>query len=604
MIERKDGKLKKLKSQSIIQRLLFFDTETYINETKPKYFEFPLRLGVAIYVELGTEANIIRREETIFYSTDEFLDLLRRYTHKGKLLNVFAHNIGFDIRVLHLVHRFIELGWTSKPPIINAKTFIWKVHTDRGNISFLDTANYGVISVEKLGEDLGLPKLDIDFNTSSDIDLITYCRRDVELLEQFILGFITLLHTHQLGAFKYTIASQSYTTYRTVFMDKQPSIHNNQEALDLERKAYHGGRTEAFFIGKLKGDTFYDMDVNSMYPYVMQKYSMPTKLLSIAHNTSPKLILSQMEHYYFIADVTLNTDTNLYPVYDGKKLIFPTGEFRAYLHHIELKYAIEHNHVVKVHTSIKYSMDTIFKEFIDFFYPLRQEHKKQGNASWSLVIKLLMNSLYGKTGELQSHREVIGFCDDNDIFIEPLSYIASQKRGHQIGWFGTVYFDYKQGETLNSIPAIAGAITAYARYTLFQYIQEARPENVFYCDTDSLFINSIGYRNIKHLIDNTKLGSLKQEAKSKNVTIYGAKDYIFGKVHKTKGVNAKAEQTSANSWEMLQFQSFNEWMKNGQDSPPNARKITKQRRSPYNKGLVTEDGPVIPFHLHLQIDGD
>lgn len=602
MIERVDGKLKKLKSQKVIQRLLFFDTETYINEVRPKYFEFPIRLGIAIYVELDSDAKVTRRQEHIFYSTDDFLDILNIHNHKGKLLHVFAHNIGFDIRVLHLVHKFHEIGWTSKPPIINAKTFIWKVNTGKGNISFLDTANYGVESVEQLGRDLKVPKLKIDFNTSSESDLIIYCRRDVEVLETFMLGFISFLYTHQLGAFKYTLASQSYTTYRTKFMNIQPHIHTNQEVLDLERRAYHGGRTEAFFIGKLENDMYYDIDVNSMYPYVMEHYKMPIRFLSQARNISIRLLKQQMEHYYFIADVTLDTKDNAYAYYKDNKLIFPTGEFRTVLHHIELQYALEHNHIKQVHHSAKYNQAFLFREYVNYMYPLRKEYKANNNLTWSLVIKLMLNSLYGKTGELKSHREEIGLCEPDAIFIEPLSYLATKRKGHQIGWFGTVYFDYKQGETLYSMPAIAGAITAYARMTLFSYMKIAGQKNVYYCDTDSLFINSTGYKNIQHLIDSSKLGYLKIEDKNRKLTIYGAKDYHFGKSKKTKGVNRKAHQLSENVWEMLQFQSFNEWLSNGQDIAPSARTITKQRRKEYSKGIVTEIGVVIPHRLILHTD--
>lgn len=595
-MERMEGNLKRLKSQSKIQRLLFFDTETHIIEYEKGKFEFPLRLGCAIYVELDSKLEIKRRKVYEFYSIEDFMDIIDRHNHRSKLLHIFAHNVGFDIRVLKLPTLFNDIGWTSKPPIINMRAFLWRVKTDKGNLQFLDTANYGIESVEKLGEDLGYPKMQANFKTMTNQELMTYCIRDTEIIEKFILSYIHFLDHYELGAFKYTLASQSMTTYRTSFMDIQPYLHNHSKITDLERCGYYGGRTEVFKIGTFYGEDFYNVDINSMYPYVMKTCEMPIRLLSYVDNPPIQKLANIIDNYYCIAEVELDCDLNAYPLRTPTSLHFPIGTFRTTLHHAELEIALELGHIKHIYTLAKYKKGILFERFVDFMYSKRLEYKELGNKSWVLIIKLLMNSLYGKFGALEPHRKLIGYDDKSSIWRVDGFNMMLQRRVFEISWFGEVYQEYKEGETFISNPAIAGAITSWARITLFRYMLLCGRENVFYCDTDSLILNSCGYERIKEHIDSKHLGKLKLEDKARHVVIHGAKDYIFGKQYKVKGVSKKAKKVSMNKWEVLQFQSFTAWMNEKGEGLPKAYAQTKERKHIYSKGVILDNGDVIPHH--------
>ena len=159
------------------------DTETYIVENDNGVTEFPLRLGVAIYIRLNHENKIVQREQTIFHTNNEFLDFVLDHCCSKQKLWCFAHHSAFDVRVLDLPTLVHERGFTSTPPIINDRVFIWDIKTSKNTITFLDTANYGVHSVDQLGKDMGYAKQSVDFNTVSEADLINYCIRDTEILE-------------------------------------------------------------------------------------------------------------------------------------------------------------------------------------------------------------------------------------------------------------------------------------------------------------------------------------------------------------------------------------------------------------------------------------
>ncbi|KKK60251.1 hypothetical protein LCGC14_3026220, partial [marine sediment metagenome] len=199
-LKRRERLLPRTKLSTIPKHLIFYDTETHIIEDDNGQITFPLRLGVAIYIRLNHENRIMQREQIVFYTNNEFLDFVLDNCYSKQKLWCFAHHSAFDVRVLDLPTLVHEYGFTSTPPIINDRIFIWDIKTDRNTITFLDTANYGVQSVEQLGKDIGHPKLDIDFYTANIEETITYCIRDTEILERFILSYIEFIHSNDLGA--------------------------------------------------------------------------------------------------------------------------------------------------------------------------------------------------------------------------------------------------------------------------------------------------------------------------------------------------------------------------------------------------------------------
>jgi hypothetical protein len=596
---RKEGYLPRLKSSNMPRKMLFFDTETNSKPNEKGIVDFELKLGVAIYIELNSDNTLKKRRIHRFRTREEFINLLIKYTRKGTLLYLFAHNIGFDVRVLHLPEIFTNLNYEHEPPIINAMAFLWRVKTPNGNMQFLDTANYGVLSVSQLGNDLNFDKMDIDLETNNIEELFIYCQRDVEIIERFMLQYISFLIDNQLGSFKSTLASQSLSTYRTRFMPKPPYIHLHKQSLYLEREGYHGGRVECYHIGRLPKDNYYYVDVNSMYPYAMKSNNLPIQWKGYSENVPLDYLNARLKRYYVLADCEVLTDEPVYSVFNDNKLIFPIGRFRTILHHEELEYAHSKHHIKTIYRCSVFERGRIFDDYVNFFYTQKRTYTMDGNKSYRYISKLFLNSLYGKWGQLQAHRKHIGQTDKTIVWRIPCLNKETGQRSVEIAWNGNIFKEYKEGETLFSLPALAGAVTANARMLLWKYIKQAGRNNVFYVDTDSLIVNSNGYNRLNRFIQPNELGMLDLEDSGTHLVIHGNKDYEFSDKVKQKGVPKHAIKIEDNKWEYLQFQGFLTWLNEGAKGNPIGVMKTKSRKSEYNKGIVTDTGKVIPFVLGL-----
>jgi len=283
---RKAHRLKENRSCQFPVRMIFFDTETDKVEVGNKRYEHVFKLGWACFWERRTKRGKDTVEWYEIKEKDDFWEWVFSHLHKQTRLYLVAHNIDFDLGVLAGYEAILKRGFKLHKSWERgmSRFFCWK---KKGmTIVAIDNANLFPGKLEGLGESLGLPKLKVDFTSVSMEELSVYCKRDVEIMLLAWKRWIEFCKQEDLGSFAVTLAGQSFNAFRHRFMEHEIFIHNNENALRLERECYKGGRCECFFIGRIEGDKFYYLDVNSMYPFVMKHNSFPVKLVDYKRNIS------------------------------------------------------------------------------------------------------------------------------------------------------------------------------------------------------------------------------------------------------------------------------------------------------------------------------
>lgn len=591
--------IRRPKRRIIPHSLLFLDTETTEVEETDDTKQLVFKSGCMIFIELNDSLQVIEREIYYLYSIDDFYNYLDLLSLAHNNITAFAHNLGFDLRILMAFHRLAELGWQSKAPIINQRLFVWKISQHRRYIEFIDTANLGVSTIEELGQIIGKPKLDIDFNTASKQELDIYCLRDCEIIETFVLEYIRFIVHYNLGGFKTTIASQALHTFLYKFYQDNIYPHRLPKVIDLETAGYHGGRTEAFYIGELPEDSYAYLDINSMYASILATKKMPINLISYKECDTAAISDKIMAHNYVIAECLINTDEPVYPVVIENKLCFPVGKFKAVLHHPEIQYALSHRHILKIIRYAVYQSSNVFADYANFFLSERAKHKLSKNTIWDDICKKYNNALYGKYAQHGYRRKNVGKSARQNFGRLPYFNHITQESGQFIVWNGTVIDEYRHGLARHSCLSIAGAVTAYGRIMLWELGKIAGLDNWFYCDTDSLMVNAQGAVNLIKYIDKSQTGMLKLVKLTTHLIIHGAKDYKFGNTERIKGIKSRAIRLKEDTFEQWNFQSVIAWLNDGGQGTVRLTKVIKHRVHIYNKGELNEfnRGRVTPFSL-------
>lgn len=595
-LKRKPHILKAEKSLAIPRHLIFFDTETTPEKLENEQIRQRLRLGWGVYYSRQHGRHLETMEWTEFYNDATFWDFIFSHTGRKTKVWVIARNISFDFTVVRGWRYLKQHGYKLKFFYSSGQTTIISVHKNSSSLVFLDSMNWFPESIKKTGERIGLPKLEIDFEKCTEKELSRYCRRDVEIDFENFKTFIAFLEHNHIARLCYTRGSTAMSCYLLNHYATPIYIHNNEQAINLERESYKGGRTECFYIGELKNENYYTLDVNSLYPFVMSNQKYPTKYIKIFSTLARQAMAKYIKTYAVVSKVLVNTNEPVYAVKQDRT-IFPVGRFWTTLCTPELKYALEHNHIETIRTTVVYEQANIFQSFVAKLYSLRLDFKEKHSIVFEQLCKYLMNSLYGKFGQKGEEWVKIGDCPNEPDRVEQVFYPARNKRGMLRYLLGEIFEMQGFGECFDSFPAIAAHVTAYARMYLYKLMKITGKGNYFYCDTDSLIVNERGLKCLQSLINPTKLGSLKIESRYDHLTIRGLKDYSLPSKTVIKGVRRNAVKIADGVYQQEQWATLKGVLRSGNANEYTIKTMTKHLTREYTKGTVTVDGKVSPFVL-------
>jgi len=593
-IKRKPHILKSEKTLAIPRHIIFFDTETFQDKVDEYSIKQRLRLGWACYYRRPYGRHTETLEWFYFDTHIAFWTFVFNHTAPKQKLWLIARNLTFDFTVLKGWKHLRKAGYKLKFFHNQGTCNIISVRGKSNSIVFLDSMNWFPESLEKTGERIGIPKLKIDFKTCTKAELSIYCKNDVLIELENFKYFIRFLEGNKVARLCYTRGSTAMAAFLLSHYTTKIFIHNNKQAIDLERESYKGGRVECFFIGELKNENYYLLDVNSLYPFVMRNNVYPVKYIKKVKGYDLQTFRRLFIDKAIVAKVLIETDLPIYAVRRGR-CMFPVGRFWATLCTPELKYAVEHNHIKKVDTCVIYNQENIFRSYVDTFYALRQDFKSAGVEVFEQLCKYMMNSLYGKFGQKGENWNKIGECP-NEPDREELVFNIGGRRVTKLRYLlGELFIMTGHGESFDSFPAIAAHVTAYARMYLWQLMQQTGYGNYFYCDTDSLIVNETGLCMLDDLMTPNQLGGLKIEQESQSIIIRGLKDYTFGEKNVIKGIRKNAIEISTGVYRQEQWPSFRGLLRSGEPDTYVVGSTVKHLSREYTKGVIESDGVVNPF---------
>lgn len=582
--------------------LIFVDTEAKMTKLDDKRVDHALRLGWACLGQYAPETGLQEVEWLEFRTPLEFWEWVFAISGKHEQIYIVAHNISYDARLLNSFSILPANSFAPDYAIMSESCVFFTFQSDKQKIHLLDNSNYWQVSLADLGREFGVTKGTVNFETATDDELATYCKQDVQVLVQVWQFWLSFLDTHDLGDFAITAAGQAWNAYRHKFMDVQIGIHNRQDAIDLERASYRGGRVEVFRTGKFNGQNYYKLDVNGLYAYVMADSPHPQKLLKIVRARNPDELFTLMERWLAIADVIVTTDKPYYPYRHKNSNYFPIGTFHMQLCTPELRIAIAEGHLRAIGEVALYEPADLFSEYINTLTPLRQQYKAAGDTGRSLICKLLRNSLYGKFAQRGYRQEILGDAPLDQVSVR--RWVRAETGDRCVDWTfgGKTIRQYYEGESFDSFPAVSAHTAAYAREHMLMLLDLAGWENVLYMDTDSLIVQEKGFKRLEAARDNLRLGHLKVEGITTDLEILAKKAYRFDGVDTIKGIKGKAKRVGPQTYSQEYFTTLNYGFRSGDLGSVQTYDVEVHTRNVVTNAIVGKDGTVRPRELAMTQD--
>jgi hypothetical protein len=422
--------------------LLQNSTGTYIAAPQLRTVEclnFILKTGAAnpgrIHVIFGGgyDATHILRD-----LTDEQRETLNttntlKFSHRerGKVVNRY--------RIEYIPHKWLSISgfdWTKRKNV-TVKIFDVMTFFQSSFIKALESRQIAVPEIVVTGKGSRA-----DFTYEDIDDVIQYCDMELKLLvelcnqlrKEFDEAGVYVTQWHGPGA----VAS-------AVFKERKVREHMQPPPPHIERalqRAYFGGRFEQFKAGHYEGKV-YVYDINSAYPDKIRN------LPSLAGATWKRVDTYSGKPGVYLASYHYpdGLDPSPHPLpWRGKSgnVGFPAHNTAVWVWHFEAEYA----------TDVSYGYELVTANDVKPFswlsetYLRRQEWKRLGKGG-ERALKLMMNSLYGKTAQRIGGSEKYG----------------GRPAWHQLEW--------------------AGMITSATRAQIWEAIQQA-PNSIIAVETDSV----------------------------------------------------------------------------------------------------------------------
>lgn len=614
--------LQKNHGNAIPRHIIAFDTETLPEPcgTSGKRFRHRFRLGCAIsgqYRRGGIGSKVVTRLQCC----DDFWALVEGLSGAKHTLWVVAHNALFDLITIGMPAKVSSGEYVLRAPRSTRKSiadgedkrigggiaclesppFILTLECVKtgGRIAFVDTMNWFRSTLAELGESVSLAKLDMPRFDECDDCWYQYCQRDTEIVFKAFTDLIRWQRENNLGVFRYTAASQAMGGFRHRFMPCEIHYHDNTEVKRLERDGFIGGRTECFRIGHIDGDV-YQLDVNSLYPSVMQCGLFPRRLNVFELDPTPKPLPDLGGWQRCVAEVDIETDKPIYPFRTEDVTIYPTGSFRTVLSGVELDHAVRAGHAKTVGRWAKYKLAPLFKTYVTELWQMRSNYKTASNIAYADFCKIMLNSLFGKFAQrpikwvLQPDRiECLDWhqwCELDWETKRPIMYRC-------IG--GNVYCENQQEEREDTLIAISAFVASAARVVMNQYREIAGVKNVYYQGVDGLLVSRNGYDRLLAYgsIDDNAIGKLRLQRRTNDCHIYNCSDYRIGTIATIAGRTKPTAMASYSDMGQRRFSGPEALFSPGTDKAIYERIVEWRRKGEYRKGDVMADGWVEPFIL-------
>ncbi|MGQ9848005.1 MAG: DNA polymerase [Bacteroidales bacterium] len=427
---------------------------------------------------------------------------------ENKIKKVYAYNLEFDFFVWY----FSVQEQIPKKVRVFTNT-LGVVYIQLGNIYFYDLRLHFDQGLRKFGKLVGLEKLEYNYDQMQlNSELLEYNRRDLELT-RLMYNKLCEIYNNERDKLHATISSNAMNIFNRFFLGIDYGTIPEVD-LDMFQKAYKGGWCEVFMPGKFLGK-FYYVDVNSLYPFVMQtEYPYPYEYEKIENVNQLKFdeIKSKISDKYWLA-FEIDKDNENIKSYNN----------------------VENEYDILLHTKcsilfVFYKTLYPFKRFVEYFSKKKIEAESRNDLFARQIYKRLMNSLYGRFALKPVLVKVIFNCKLSDVIknnkiisyeeIKKDVFLVKEKR--------------RIDNSVNYIWSIYTTAKARAYMKKMYDIFTSRGVEIFYTDTDSFIVDDV--EKIQDYIDDKKIGFFKIEHECTELEIKGKKIYRMDELYKVKGI--------------------------------------------------------------------
>lgn len=524
---------------------VYLDTEAYREHSGTTELQ-TFRLAVAAHDAKRHDGNGWKERDWHRATNPvDLWDWITQRCHPKARTVLVAHNLAYDLRISDAFTQLPALGWRCAFVRLDGAQAMAIWRQEGRTLTMVDSLSWIPVALEKVGQALGVPKLDLPAEDAPAAEWWDRCVRDVEILAETWRRLMAWIVTDDLGNWKPTGAGQSWAAFRHRFKVHDLLVHEDDDARAAERASTMTGRTEAWRWGKLDQGPFVEWDFETAYCRIGAECEVPTQLCGeIVRPSAAKVALAATDHAVLI-ECEVFTDTPTLPYRGDDGISWPVGGFTTTVWDHELEGAIERGAQVHYVRAWVYRQAPALAAFCSWVLDGLAGNGPGGDPIVRLALKHWSRSLIGRTAAQWSKWDLIGESPESGVGLGPAFDSAGGEtfRLLQVGHDLLRARDYQ--ENPDAMVSIMAWVMAEARVRLWTAMETAGLDNVVYVDTDSVIVTPEGDRRLSQ----ARLSGLRIKSVYDSLEVLGPRQIVPGGRLRASGVPSSSVKVGPDTWE-------------------------------------------------------
>lgn len=502
-----------------------------------------------------------------------------------------AHNLAYDLRISDAFTRLPALGWSFKAGRVDDGQ-AWMIfrNGDR-TLACVDSLSWVPVSLAKLGELVGIGKLDPPDEEDTEDAWFARCRRDVEILAEVWTRLMAWIETDDLGNWKLSGAGQSWAAFRHRFMAHRMLVHEDDDARNAERDAAHTGRCEAWSHGHMVHGPYTEWDFTTAYAVIGAECAVPIKLAGEMHAPTLERVLVAAERRAVLCEVEVTTDVPILAQRTDKGIRWPVGTFTTTCWENELGAALAVGARCRVARAWAYRRAPALRGFCEWVLDGLDGTRGEVDPVVRVALKHWSRALIGRTAARWSKWEPWGQAPTTAVHLGRV-HDASAGEVYSMLQLGTQLIRQTGApDNPDAMVAVMSWVMAESRRRLWNAMQVAGIPNVLYVDTDSLIVNSCG----SSALSSASIRGLRVKGEWSSIEILGPRQIIPGASLRAAGVPRGAVKVADGVYEAPVWSGLSRSLTSGQSNTVEVATRTFRLRGVDNRRRHLADHATAPF---------
>lgn len=504
-------------------------------------------LGAATFIDLTRKGSERDGVVELYDTPGDLWRAVSAYCRPHQRLIVWAHNLGYDLRISRGLDELPRLGWKLDGIMLENGT-AWAALSDPSpgadrSILCCDLTSWLPVSLAKIAGDLGEGRPSVKWGDAGREELAERCRRDVELTALAVRELLRFIRDEDLGNFKPTGSGQGFSAWRRRFYTHEVWVHNEPDALLAERDAIWPGRCEAWRHGEIRGEELTEWDLELAHAHIGAECPVPTELNGRALIRNRFDLERYIRHYAVLARCVIQTDAPIVPCRHRDRIVWPVGTFETVLWDPELRLAWDTGARVEVIRAWSYQRAPAIAAASRWIIDQLRQPADCTSPLAQRLLKHWSRTLVGRFALRYRRWELDGTHPRYDV-ASSFEFDVGSDDVRELLHVGHQVFELAElTEASVSAPMVTGWVVSECRRRLWSLCKAAGWPNVVYVDTDSIVATAAGSARLQRQIGRGSAWSLRPKGEYRQARILGPRQLELGPHRRYAGVPLKAIAT-------------------------------------------------------------